>query len=121
MDVVSNRKGDVADTVGMPDEKDYQDLLRIIQRYEKRNPGKIAYTLKQARRDLELGRYSKSILWKGDAVVNKDSNMIWAFELPADLHAKIEKKFPSMFRSKKHLRWFKKNFYKLTISENRKV
>lgn len=117
---VSNRKGDVADAIGMPDEQDYQVLSRIIKHFEKNNPGLIRFTLEQGRKDYESGAYSKNKLWKGDAVTNQQANMVYSFELPAGLYSAIEKVFPSMFKSKKHLRWFKRQFYKLTIANEEK-
>lgn len=117
---VSNRKGDVADAIGMPDEQDYQVLSRIIKRFEATNPGLINYTLREGRKDYESGVYSKNKIWKNDAVVNRQANMVYSFELPAGLYSAIEKVFPSMFKSKKHLAWFKRNFYKLTIANQEK-
>lgn len=119
LDQVSNRgKGDIADAIGMPDEKDYEVLLKIIQKFEARHSGLIKATLEAGRRDYEAGEHGKNKLWTGHATVSKDSNMVYVFELPGDLYHAIEAVFPSMFRSKKHFAWFKKNFYKLTIGED---
>lgn len=122
-DAINSRKGsDVADAVGMPDEQDYAVLMRIFQKFEARNPGLIQATLKAGRRDYKAGVHSrKQIFDKHErAVVSKDSNMTYVFELPANLYFAIEAVFPSMFKSKKHFAWFKKNFYKLTIGESAK-
>lgn len=108
-------KGDIADAIGMPDEKDYEVLLGIIQRFERKYPGLIKAAMEEGRRDFHDGIHRKNLTWKNDTVVNKDSHMTYAFEIPATLYMAIEQVFPSMFKSKKHLRWFKKNFYKLTI------
>jgi len=119
MNVVDNRKGsDIADSVGMPDEKDYETLLKIIQKFERKNPGLIKYCLEQGRKDYDLGVHSKKKIWTGKTTVNKDSNMNYIFELPAGLYDAIEAVFPSMFRSKKHFAWFKKNFTRLTIGND---
>lgn len=119
LDEMSKRgKSDIADAIGMPDEKDYEVLLKIIQRFEATHPGLIKATLEQGRRDFELGIHGKNKAWTGRATVSKDSNMVYHFELPADLYHAIEAVFPSIFRSKKHFAWFKKNFYKLTIGED---
>jgi hypothetical protein len=112
---VINRKGDVADAVGMPDEKDYEMLLGIFKRYERQYPGHIQFILKQGRREFEEGKYAKNLVWKGKAEVNQFNNMTYVFELPPILFKRIEDVFPSIFRSKKHLGWFKRNFVKLTI------
>lgn len=113
---VHNRKGDIADAIGMPDEKDYEVLLRIIQRYEKTHPGVLRHTVETARAEFKQGVYGKRLLWEGEAVVSKKGNFTYDFELPEDLYHAIEQVFPSMFKSKKHFRWFKKNFVKLTIA-----
>lgn len=116
LSAVDNRKGDIADAIGMPDQKDYEVLSRIIQQYNRTHPGVLAHTVKTARDEFEQGIYSKRLTWEGDAVVGKQMNVTYAFELPVDLGRAIEEVFPSMFRSKKHLRWFRKNFPALTIS-----
>lgn len=112
---VDSRKGDIADAIGMPDEDDYNMLYKIIQKFERAHPGLIQATLKAGRQDYENGIHRASKVWNGDTIVNKDSNMVYSFELPSGLVTAIEAVFPSMFRSKKHFRWFKKNFVKLTI------
>lgn len=113
---VQNRKGDVADAIGMPDDEDYRNLVRIIQRYNRTHPGVLDYTIKTARDEFQQGIYANRLVWQGDAVVGKQNNIVYAFELPVELGRAIEEVFPSMFRSKKHLRWFRKNFPRLTIS-----
>lgn len=114
---VDNRnKGDIADVIGMPDEKDLETLTRIIRHYEKTHPGVLAHTVKTARDEFRAGTYGNRLAFEGDAVVSKQMNAVYAFELPADLGHAIEQVFPSMFKSTKHLRWFRKNFPQLTIS-----
>lgn len=114
---IDNRgKGDIADAIGMPDEKDYQELLKIFQRFEKRYPGLIRYGQREGRRDFDTGIHRRNLTFKGKALVNKESEMEYVFELPALLKQEIETTFPSLFRSRKHFNWFKRNFHKLTIS-----
>jgi hypothetical protein len=112
----SHRKGDVADAIGMPDQQDYETLLGIIAAYERKNPGYLAWHVSAARAAFIEGTYGKNIAWKGQAEVNKDSRMRLALDIPEGLGQAIEKVFPSMFRSKKHLRWFCQKFPGLTIS-----
>lgn len=115
--VDDNGKGDVANAVGMPDDKDYEVLLRIIQKYQKLRPGYLEQAVANGRADYGRGIHHKKQIFdkSGRAVISKDSNMVYVFELPADLVRAIERFFPSMFKSKRHFAWFKKNFYKLTI------
>jgi hypothetical protein len=113
---VTNRgKADIAEAIGMPDEQDYEVLLKIIQKFEAKHPGLIKATLEAGRQDYYGGAHRGKGIWTGRTTVNKDSNMTYVFELPANLYYAIERIFPSMFRSKKHFAWFKKNFYKLTV------
>lgn len=118
LDATSEEGRDIADAVGMPDNVDYEVLLKIIQKFERRHPGLINYCIQMGRRDYELGVHKKKQIFdkSGKAVISKDSNMHYVFELPGDLVSAIEKVFPTMFRSPKHFRWFKKNFSKLTIT-----
>ena len=113
---------DAADAVGMPDEQDYEVLAGIFRSFERKNPGLIQATVKRGRMEYEMGsnRLKKTFDPNQRAITSTDSNMEYVFELPAGLVARIEKTFPTMFRSKKHFGWFKKNFYKLTISGNSK-
>lgn len=110
---VSNRsKGDIADAIGMPDEQDYQNLLTIIKTFERKNPGVLKYTVEESRKDFAAGRYGNA----KHSLVNKDSGQRLALEIPEGLYFAIQEIFPSMFRSKKHLRWFTRKFPGLTIS-----
>ncbi len=117
VDAMNNRgKGDVADAVGMPDQQDYEVIVRIIKRYNQLRPGLLDKHMELVRAEFRSGRYGKNILWKGHAEVNEASHMRYALELPEDLGRAIERFFPTMFHSKKHLRWFTKKFPELTVS-----
>ena len=113
---VENRKGDIADAIGMPDEEDLKVLTRIIKHYDKTHPGVLAHTVNTARQEFASGTYGNRLHWDKEAVVSKKTNNVYAMELPVDLGQAIEAVFPSMFRSKKHFRWFRDNFPGLTIS-----
>lgn len=116
---IDNRgKDDIADVVGMPDDQDLETLRSIIQKFDAKYPGLIKNSLQAGRRDYKLGVHAKKELWQGEGIISKDSNMTYAMELPANLYFAIEQVFPSMFKSKKHFAWFKKNFRQLTISGN---
>lgn len=127
LNAVDKRHGDVADVVGMPDDKDYTRLLKIINKFrderffdpetEESVTGEqlIKHSLEQGRRDYETGTYRKYKMYAGKNLVNKDSNTVYVAELPEELFMRIEKTFPTMFKSKKHLSWFKKNFSKLML------
>lgn len=116
---VQNRKGDVADAIGMPDEQDLEVLTRIIQRYDKTHPGILNYTVNTARSEFKAGIYGDRLIRDGEAVVARGVNATYVLELPVELGKAIEEVFPSMFRSKKHLQWFRNNFPGLTISGNK--
>lgn len=112
---VGKEKGDIADAVGMPDDQDLETLTRIVKRFEKTHPGLIKASLLAGRRDYELGIHRGKRTWTGKSTVSRDSNMVYAMELPTGLQMAIEKVFPTMFRSKRHFQWFKKHFMQLTI------
>jgi hypothetical protein len=114
---VSNRgKGDVADAIGMPDQTDYDNLVRIIEHYRRLRPGFLEQHIATVRAEFSAGKYGGNLAFKNEAEVNKDSHMRLALDIPEDLGRAIEKLFPSMFRSKKHLRWFCQKFPYLTVS-----
>lgn len=106
MDLDKKGYQDVGDAVGMPDADDKRRLEAIIRKYEKNNPGEIAF-----HRDTAKARMDNEF-----AVVDKSSNRRYLFELPPKLHADIEAYIPTIFRSKKHFAWFCKNFPKLRIA-----
>lgn len=114
----AREEADIADAIGMPTEEDYNILASIFSAYERRRPGEIRRHLNQGRRDYEAGIHHMKKVFSstGEAVVSTDTNLVYEFELPADLVMVIERAFPTMFRSRKHFNWFKKNFKKLTIS-----
>jgi len=115
-EVDNKGKGDIADAIGLPDQQDYETLVKIFNQYEKKRPGFLKQHIATARSEFASGTYGGNLAFKGEAVVNKDSHMRLALDIPEDLGMAIEKVFPSMFRSKKHLRWFCQKFPQLTIS-----
>ena len=109
-------RGDIADAIGMPDQQDYDNLVRIINHYKRLRPGFLEQHIATVRREFTNGKYGNNFVRKGHAEVNKDSGMRFAVDIPEDLGRAIERIFPSMFRSKKHLRWFTRKFPELTVS-----
>ena len=109
-------KGDIADAIGMPDQQDYEVLVKILNTYEKKRPGFLKQHIATVRSEFNSGRYGSNFRSKGQAEVNKDSHMRFVLDIPEDLGQAIEAAFPSMFRSKKHLRWFARKFPALTVS-----
>lgn len=115
-EVGSKGKGDIADAIGMPDQQDYEVLVQIIEKYRRTHPGMLEQHIAQVRSEFNSGRYGGILRTKGHAEVNKESHARFAIDIPADLGHAIERVFPSMFRSKKHLRWFTRKFPGLTVS-----
>lgn len=104
----------LADAVGLPDEDDWKNIVKMIAIYREATVKKYGYdilveTIANARKDAS----------NADAflLVNKDSNMRHVFELPESFVNLIEKAYPLMFKSKKHFSWFARHFKELRISE----
>jgi hypothetical protein len=122
--VGSRGNGDIADAIGMPDQQDYEALLKIINKFQSERfwdednqcyvtGGYLTeYALKQARMHYQNGIHAH----KKHSLVNEASGMRYGLELNGILMTRIERVFPSMFRSKKHLRWFTRKFPGLTVS-----
>ncbi len=106
-----NKPQGVADIVGLPDEKDKENILIIIKNFEKENPGVLVHTIESARRDFKEQGFEKAEF----GVVNKAAQGRIVFELPQELAGKIEEAYPFMFRDKKHFAWFVQNFKALMI------
>lgn len=109
-DINKREYKDLADAVGMPDETDKTNIRRIILNYERKHPGIILDCLTKARKESKASENKFGI-------VNKGSDMRYVMELPMELHEKIEAYIPTIFREKKHFRWFVKNFPELRIPE----
>lgn len=114
----SKSRKSLGQAIGLPDKEDEEFLLRLIQRYEAQNPGWLAYMRNEARKQFEAGRHG-SIRNEG-AIVNKQTNMTYDFELPPTFYHLVEKHYPLMFRNVEHYHWFKRTFAALMVRPNEK-
>lgn len=97
---------DIGDAVGMPDATDKANVRKIIDDYDKRHEGAIAATRRAHR------KYVKTL---DDAVVDKKSGRRYSMEIPEELHEKLEAYIPTLFRSRRHFKWLRKNFKELFV------
>ena len=112
------KKALMSDVVGMPDQQDEEFLQKLIQIHEKMTSGALRRVLDHSRREFSAGKYGN--LRNDDAMVNKESNMTYDFELPNSFVMLIEKYYPTMFRDINHYRWLKKKLPGLMIRPNNK-
>lgn len=106
----------LGDAIGMPDEQDKAFIRKLILVYEREHPNLIKTTIDAAKKDqVENSHGLKNVSEFG--LVDKQSSRRHIFELPESLVAAIEQYFPTMFREKKHFRWFIKNFRELLIPD----
>lgn len=110
-----NKPKNVADIVGLPDEKDKENIIIIIKNFEKENPGALKHSIEEARE--QLRSQGEDVAKFG--VVNKGAQGRWMFELPEGLINKIIEAYPLMFRDKKHFDWFKRNFEIIMLPRKR--
>lgn len=113
-------KKSLGGAVGLPDEKDWQNIRNIIALYRRESMKRYGYDrlvdcITQARKEYrEAGRdYSGGKF----AVVNKASSMRYHFELPENLVGMIQLAYPLMFTDRDHYHWFCKHFAELGIAE----
>ncbi len=97
---------DIGDAVGMPDEQDRQQIQKLIDDFEKKHPGEIKFHRDAASDHLKQLRTD---------VVGKKSGRRYALEIPEPLYIKMEQYIPTLFRSKKHFTWLRKNFKELFL------
>lgn len=109
----------MSDVVGMPDSLDEEFIRKLIAVYEKATGGLLRFTITQARAEFDALNAHKST-FNDEAVVSKDSNMTYDFELPLDFYQLVEKYYPTMFRDRRHFRWFKRKLPGLMIRPNTK-
>ena len=108
---------DLADAVGMPDDEDYKYILNLIEAYNRSHPGEIAGLRDMAREASVAGNNDWGLV-KANGLGKYGGDLSghrYMLELPAPLHAKIEKYIPTIFSNKKHFLWFKKSFPYLLI------
>ena len=100
-------KPGMKDVVGMPDDWDKRNIQTIINNYHSKHPQDIPRAIAQGR---ELAGMGPNARPKENKVMGTP-----VLELPAELHLTIEAAYPTMFRAKDHLAWFKKNFKSLLL------
>ena len=106
---------DIGDAIGMPDKQDKEHIEKILLAYDKKHPGEIQYHRDFARKESMAGT-NKFGLVSGSKEFGA-TGVRYIFELPPEVHAKIEEYIPTIFRSKKHFAWFCKEFKYLMIPE----
>jgi hypothetical protein len=92
------------DPIGLPDEKDVLNIKRMMRNHERVRPGEIAMIIEEARLDRQEDFESRM------SFVKKEQPVRRALTLPQALMRTIEEAYPIMFKNRKHLAWFKKNF-----------
>jgi hypothetical protein len=107
----------LGDAVGMPDETDKQNIQKIILRYEKKNPGEIKQIIDYARKHSKAMENEFGLITEQNAKGISSTSVRYLLELPPKLHEQIEAYIPTIFRDKKHFRWFCKNFKNLLLVE----
>ncbi len=109
---------DIGDAVGMPDAQDKAHIEKILLAYDKKHPGEIQFHRDFAKNNSTAGTNEYGLVSGKTGNTGISSNGLrYMFELPPEVHAKIEEYIPTIFRSKKHFNWFKKNFKYLMIPE----
>lgn len=104
-----NKPKSLADAVGLPDDEDKLNIMALIEKYNKKQPGKLAHTIASAKKEHEKAGHGDFI------VTDTHSQTRQIFELPEDFVSELEKAYPLMFKDKKHFQWFVKNFKMLMI------
>lgn len=98
----------LADAIGLPDKEDKLRIQRYLLKYEKKHPGEIKFHRDMARERLKDPKFG---------LVDSQSARRYLFELPTEIGVWLGQAYPLMFKDKKHLAWFCKNFPELLIPE----
>jgi hypothetical protein len=106
MNINASEYKDIGDAVGNPDETDRKQIKAIIDTFEKKHPGEI-----KKHRD-GASEHIKTL--KTDVVGGKAARR-YALEIPEPLYLSLEQYIPTLFRSKKHFNWLRKNFKELFL------
>lgn len=108
--------------VGLPDHEDWQNIVRLINRYRKASIKKYGYdilveSIAEAKKEHTVAgnRYDR---YSGEyQLVNEGSNMRHVFELPESFVHAIERVYPLMFSEVDHFQWFARHFRELRIPD----
>lgn len=96
------------DPIGLPDAQDIENIKAIFRRHELAHPGEIDAYAADAKnsRAAALSEYGMTNMGAARRV----------FSMPTPLLRTIEEAYPLMFRNKKHMRWFAKEFPQFNCS-----
>lgn len=97
----------------MPDDEDKKQLRFLIDLYEKIHPGEIASVVKYEKRMEDENSIGGADTF---LVKNKQSDFRKVLALPPDLAGTIKESYPTLFKDKKHFRWFVLNFPEFRVS-----
>lgn len=89
---------------GNPDEKDFENIERIVKVFDKAHPGLIKTMFNDVCTELALSGIDKH------GILNKGSDFKRAFWLPNDLQFWMEKAYPSFWQEPRHAKWFCRKF-----------
>lgn len=105
----------VAAAVGLPDDKDLQNIENCINQYELARPGELQRFIAQAKKDqadLKNDTGSNHAKYKSTG----KPSFRHAVSLPIGLYRMIEEAYPLMFSNTEHLHWFMRKFPKFNIA-----
>lgn len=106
----------LGEAIGMPDDVDKAFIRRVILEYEQGYPGLIKHAVDEARRDQAANSSGVNDV-TAFGLVDKSSSRRHLLELPEGLVTQLERYYPTLFRERKHFRWFIKNFKELLLPE----
>lgn len=98
----------LADAIGLPDKQDKERIQQWIIAYDKKYPGQFKFHRDAARERIADPKF---------AVVDPLSARRYLGEFPSPFGQWMGQAYPLMFRDKKHIAWFCKNFPELLIPE----
>lgn len=106
----------VATSVGLPDDKDVENIERLLKNYELAHPGEIKRFVKRAKEEQDqlrndLGSNKKALGQNGGPSFRR------AITMPIGLMHMIEDGYPLMFSHPRHLHWFMKKFSQFNIAK----
>lgn len=105
----------MATSVGLPDDKDVENINRCIKQYETARPGELKIFIKQAKReqamlDNDLGQNHEKYRSAGKPSFRR------ALTMPIGLYRMIDEAYPLMFNNPEHLHWFMRKFQQFNIA-----
>lgn len=99
----------MATSVGLPDDRDIENIKAAMRQYNTVRPGEIQAHIKKAKKEQQMLANEDGSNMRFGESKNK-AYFRRSLTMPIGLYRMIDDAYPLMFTDKRHLHWFMRNF-----------